>query len=78
MTMAVEWANQHAGEPVTDTVAPARAVTPEERIAFADAALAVAGHQITDPVCRDILARVAHAEMTGDEAVTAIRRYVQG
>lgn len=47
-------------------------VTQEEvarRIAFADAALAVAGHQVTDPKLRELTRRVAAEELTGDEAV---------
>lgn len=52
--------------------------TPEDHIAFADAALGAAGHEITDPVTRAIIARVAREEITGDEAVAQIRRHVQG
>ncbi len=50
----------------------------ERRLAFADAALAVAGHEVTDPVLRDILERAARHEITGDEAIVATRRHVQG
>ncbi|MEG9225472.1 antitoxin VbhA family protein [Aeromicrobium sp. Sec7.5] len=52
--------------------------TPEEHVAHADAALAAAGHQVTDPTTRAIAARVARGEITGDEAVAQIRRHVQG
>lgn len=50
----------------------------DERLAFADAALALAGHEVTDPVLRALMERVARGEMTGDEAVVAMRRHVQG
>lgn len=43
-----------------------------ERIAFADAALALAGHEVTDPVLRNILEQQARHELTGEEARTAI------
>ncbi len=49
----------------------------ERRLAFADAALAVAGHEVTDPVLRDVLARAARHEITGDEAIAETRRHVQ-
>lgn len=60
-----------AGARVADTDA-------KERIAFADAALALAGHQVTDPAVRDLMERVARDEMTGDQAVAALRRLIQG
>lgn len=50
----------------------------DERLAFADAALAVAGHEVTDPTLRGIVERAARHELTGDEARAAIRRHVQG
>lgn len=50
----------------------------EERIAFADAALALAGHEVTDPTVRSLMDRVARDEMTADEAVAALRRHIQG
>ncbi|WP_103064048.1 hypothetical protein [Actinomyces qiguomingii] len=50
----------------------------QERIAFADAALALAGHEVTDPFVRDLVIRVARGEMTGDEAVGVARRHIQG
>ena len=50
----------------------------DERMAFADAALAVAGHEVTDPELRVILERQARHELTGDEARAAVRRHVQG
>jgi hypothetical protein len=53
-------------------------VDADERIAFADTALAMAGHQVTDPAVRDLMGRVARDEMTGDQAVAALRRRIQG
>ncbi|AJM77321.1 antitoxin VbhA family protein [Rathayibacter toxicus] len=50
----------------------------EDRLVFADAALAVADHDVSDAWSRDIMERVARDEMTGDEAVAAIRRHFQG
>lgn len=40
----------------------------QERIAFADAALALAGHQVTDPYLNDLAARQARGELSGEEA----------
>ncbi|BCR82510.1 hypothetical protein [Arachnia rubra] len=61
------------------STAIARTATPEaqERVAFAEAALAVAGHQVTDPVVRDLMDQVAHDNMTGDQAIEALRRHIQ-
>lgn len=56
---------------------PAPAVG-DERLALADAALALAGHEVTDPALRAIVESAARHELTGDEAVAAIRRHVQG
>lgn len=50
----------------------------DERLAFADAALALAGHEVTDPTLRALMERVASNELTADEAVAAMRRHVQG
>jgi hypothetical protein len=47
-------------------------------VAFVDAALAVAGHEVTDPWSRELMERVARREITGDEAVAEIRRRFQG
>ncbi|WP_435080186.1 antitoxin VbhA family protein [Clavibacter michiganensis] len=49
-----------------------------DRLAFADAALALAGHEVSDPALRAILERAARHEITGDEAVAEIRRHIQG
>jgi hypothetical protein len=40
-----------------------------DRIAFVDAANALAGLELTDPVARELVRRVAAGEITGDEAV---------
>ncbi|WP_458042718.1 MULTISPECIES: hypothetical protein [Bacteria] len=50
----------------------------EDRLALADAALALAGHEITDPALRAIVKQAARRELTGDEARAEIRRHVQG
>ncbi|WP_315583818.1 hypothetical protein [Actinomyces viscosus] len=50
----------------------------DERIAFADAALALAGHEVTDPAVRTLMDRVARDEITAGEAVAALRRHIQG
>jgi len=51
--------------------------TPAEKLNFVDAALAVAGHEITDPVMRDLLERVIRNEITADQAMAVARHYVQ-
>lgn len=62
------------------TIAIARPTeaTVEDRLAFADAGLALAGHEVTDPTIRTLMLRVATDEMTADEAVAEMRRHVQG
>ncbi|WP_028707299.1 antitoxin VbhA family protein [Propionicicella superfundia] len=55
---------------------PARADV-DDRLAFADAALGLAGHEVTDPALRALMERVASNEMTADEAVAAMRQHVQ-
>lgn len=49
-----------------------------EGVAFVDAALAAAGHEVTDPWSRRVLERVVRGELTGDNAVAVIRRHFQG
>lgn len=39
------------------------------RIQFADAALAVAGHEITDPALRELTRQVAAGEITAEDAI---------
>lgn len=63
--------------PAATTSTHTETTDPNARIAFADAALALSGHQVTDPDVRDLLARVARDEITGDQAVSALRRHVQ-
>lgn len=48
------------------------------RLAYADAALALAGHEVTDEWSRNVLERAARHEISGDEAVAEIRRHFQG
>lgn len=49
----------------------------DEHLVFADAALALAGHEVTDPVLRAIIESAARHELTGDEVIAAIRSHVQ-
>ncbi|WP_187978428.1 hypothetical protein [Mycetocola sp. JXN-3] len=44
--------------------------------AFADAALALAGHELSDPVLRALLERVARGELDASAAVAEMRRHV--
>lgn len=39
------------------------------RIAFADAALGAAGHEVTDPTAREVARQIAAGKLTADEAV---------
>ncbi|OUE18087.1 hypothetical protein BFL34_02840 [Clavibacter michiganensis] len=54
------------------------AVRAAESLAFADAALALTGHEVTDPVLLEITERAAREEITSEEAVAEIRRHVLG
>jgi hypothetical protein len=54
------------------------AVRAAESLAFADAALALAGCEVTDPVLLEITERAAREEITSEEAVAEIRRHVLG
>jgi hypothetical protein len=54
------------------------AVRAAESLAFADAALALAGQEVTDPVLLEITERAAREEITSEEAVAEIRRHVLG
>ncbi|TDX81064.1 MULTISPECIES: antitoxin VbhA family protein [unclassified Rathayibacter] len=59
------------------------AITPDhaevdQHLMFAEAALSLAGHEVTDPALLAIIERAARHELTGDEAVAAIRRHIQG
>lgn len=50
----------------------------ERRMAFADAALGAAGHEVSDPELRAISRRVAAGEITGDEAAALVRTQLLG
>ena len=52
--------------------------TPAEKLVFAKAALALAGHEVTDLALRNILEQQAHGDLTGEQARVAIRKHVQG
>lgn len=52
--------------------------SPAERLAFAKAALALAGHEVTDLALRNILEQQACGNLTGEQARAAIRKQVQG
>ena len=43
----------------------------ERRMSFADAALGAAGHEVTDPVLRELRRRAIRGDMTTDEAISA-------
>ena len=52
--------------------------TPAEKLAFAKAALALAGHEVTDLALCNILEQQACGNLTGEQARAAIRKHVQG
>ena len=52
--------------------------TPAEKLVFAKAALALAGHEVTDLALRNILEQQACGNLTGEQARAAIRKHVQG
>ncbi|MDQ1250142.1 MAG: hypothetical protein QG597_4521 [Actinomycetota bacterium] len=58
------------------TQAPIRPGTVDDQmaaaLALADGALGAAGHEMSDPVIREIWTRVASREITGDQAVKEI------
>lgn len=63
---------------VTDQAA---AFTPQEaadRLAFANAALALAGHEITDPYLNEVAQRFARGEITVEEANELGRHHIRG
>jgi len=64
---------------MTHILSGARITAPEakENQVFADAALALAGHHVTDPVLKDIVARAAHHENTADEGIAEKPPHVQ-
>jgi hypothetical protein len=49
----------------------------EAQVAFADAALGVAGHSLSDPVLRDILRQVVAGQITREQGAELARRRVE-
>ena len=49
-----------------------------DRLAFADAALGAAGHEVTDPYLNEVAARFARGEISGDEARELSRKHIIG
>lgn len=50
----------------------------EARLGMARAASALAGHEVTDPVLKNLVEQVAREEITAEQAVAEMRRHVQG
>lgn len=50
----------------------------QARLDFADAALNLAGGEVTDPFARDVMRRVAAEEITGDEAAELLHEHFRG
>lgn len=50
----------------------------DEQIVFADAALALAGHQVTDPYLNDLIARQVRGDLSGDQARELGRKHILG
>ncbi|GAA2007202.1 hypothetical protein [Brevibacterium samyangense] len=63
-------------KPMTQDVRPS-AEDADKHLAFAEAALAPAGHEVTDPVLRDLLERKARGEISAEEALAAARAHIQ-
>lgn len=49
-----------------------------DRLAFADAALGAAGHEVTDPYLNELARRQARGEISGDEARELGRKHIIG
>jgi hypothetical protein len=49
-----------------------------DRLAFADAALGAAGHEVTDPYLNEVAGRFARGEITIEEAGMLSDRHVLG
>jgi len=49
-----------------------------DRLAFADAALGAAGHEVTDPYLNELAVRQARGEISGDEARELGRKHIIG
>lgn len=64
----------------TETTGTARYTEAEaaDRLAFANAALGAAGHEITDPVLNEIAARLARGEISIEEAGALGDRHILG
>lgn len=64
------------------TQAPIRPGTVDDQmaaaLALADGALGAAGHEMSDPVIREIGFRVAAGQITGDEAAKEINELSRG
>lgn len=65
---------------MTRAIATARTTQADvdERMAFADAALAVAGHEITDPELRALGDARARGELSGEDFRSEARRRILG
>lgn len=63
-------------KPMTQDARPS-ADDAEKHLAFAEAALALAGREVTDPVLRDLLERRARGEISAEEALAVARAHVQ-
>lgn len=50
----------------------------ERRMAFADAALGAAGHEISDPALREIRRRVIRGELTAEEGIASAVERIDG
>lgn len=65
---------------ISDSTEPSGPTEAEAQAALlcADPGLALAGHEVTDPVLRGLMDSVVRNEITGDEAVAAMRLHIQG
>lgn len=54
---------------MSNTITAITTIEVAERIAFADAALGAAGHEVTDPSLRELSRQVAAGALTADEAI---------
>lgn len=50
----------------------------EEKIAFADADLVLAGHETMDPDLCAVVEDFAHEQISVDDAIATIRSHIQG
>ncbi|WIY82564.1 hypothetical protein [Propionimicrobium sp. PCR01-08-3] len=65
---------------MTHATAAARSLSTDadEAMAFANAALALAGHEIADPYLNELFARQARGEISGDVARELGRKHILG